>query len=38
VLAGTLVAGACLILAIAALTLLDRPNPSNRSAAEVDIP
>ena len=36
VLAGTLVAGACLILAIAALTLLDRPTPSKHPAVRAD--
>jgi undecaprenyl-diphosphatase len=38
VLAGTLVAGACLILAIAALTLLDRPTPSKHPAVRTDTP
>jgi undecaprenyl-diphosphatase len=36
VLAGTLVAGACLILAIAALTLLDQPTPSKHPAVRAE--
>jgi undecaprenyl-diphosphatase len=38
VLAGTLAAGACLILAIAALTLLDQPTPSKHPAVRAETP